>query len=248
ALLCGLVTDKASVDAMARRFWWTGIAVTSVALAAGAVLVGAFLARVGYGGVLTGGVLLVAVLAAAAPMVFLVGRRVGPAAATAALAGALAIVYPLVAVTTARLDGLQPIPALGRAVDSLAGSQDRVGILGTVPAPGLVFYSRHDVVALPSPEAVAAFLQAGERAFCVLPRQHLATVSALAPDAVHEITASSKLVVRFNRLAGRARLYDDDLVLVSNDAARSRSKEPSNDVDGYRPGTRTSTVAGSPPT
>lgn len=221
ALLVGWFVDRAVGGGPARRLWWVAAFLAVVALTASAALVWALLRSVAgpssSPSMGPAAILLPMILLAGAALTMMLGLRRGPAPATAALALAVALATAHASlVVVPRLPGLQPIPPLGARIASAARAGDRVGHYGTFGAPGLVFYSRHRVDQLGSQDEVARFLSAPGLAFCVLPARDAEAVAALVPGATQEIGRSPKLVVRINRLFGQRSLYEDPLVLVSN--------------------------------
>jgi hypothetical protein len=50
----------------------------------------------------------------------------------------------------------------------------------------------------------------------VLPRPDVPAIAALAPGAVHEVAAGTRLVLRLDRLFGDRSPFEDGLVAVTN--------------------------------
>jgi 4-amino-4-deoxy-L-arabinose transferase-like glycosyltransferase len=229
ALLVGLLVERASTDPSARRLWWVGAWLATLALGLAAVLVGALALRAGGPAMRSLWFVLPSILAGGTAAALAVGWRRGPVVASAAIAATLAVAlgYAALAVVP-RLEGLQPVPPLGRAIAAAAGPGDRVGHYGSYGWQGLAFYSRHDVATLSTLDEVARFLDAPGRAYCVLPGRDAETVEGMAPGRVHELARRPKLVVRFNRLFGQRPIHDDALVLVTNGPGdRSGRADPS---------------------
>ena len=122
------------------------------------------------------------------------------------------------------LAGLQSIPQLGTLIEASAGPTARVGQYGSVVSAGLVYYARHRVDLLTNADAAAQFLRAPGEAYLVLPRPDAEAIAALASDAAHEIAASSRLVVRLDRLFGDRSPYEDGLVVLTNRASARSSR------------------------
>jgi len=218
ALLVGLFIDRAGREAVARRFWWTAAALTVTVLFAAAVLTWAFLRRTtGTTMPLPVPVLPLLLVGGAVVTVLLAWRR-GPSAGSAAIAGTLAsaVAYASMFVLP-HLQGLEPMPPLGRSVAAMAEPGDRVGQYGTFVSGGLVFYSGRRVDRLVTHDDVVRFLAAPGRAFCVLPRADVTALTGrLPPGAMHEVAQQPRLVVRFDRLFGDRSPYEEAMVLVSN--------------------------------
>jgi len=220
ALLVGLFIDRARTDAAARRLWWAGAGLVVTVLLAASVLTWALLRRTAGTAMALPVFALPLLLMGGGVITVLLGRRRGPVAGSAAIAGTLAsaVAYASMFVIP-HLQGLEPIPPLGRSIAAIAERGDRVGQYGTFVSGGLVFYSGHRVDMLVTYDDVARFLSAPGRAFCVLPRRDVTALTGLLPPgALHEIAQQPRLVVRFDRLFGDRSPYEEPMVLVSNQA------------------------------
>jgi 4-amino-4-deoxy-L-arabinose transferase-like glycosyltransferase len=136
-----------------------------------------------------------------------------------AVASALGAAYAVVGLHVAPtyLQDMQPISRLGAVIAAQAGPGDRVAHYGGFGAPGLVFYSRHIVEPLGSPEEVARFLEGDGRRFCVVSAGDLEEVRKVAARQPHVLARQPLLTIRFMRvLRGRPPNPDRALVLVSN--------------------------------
>jgi len=231
ALLVGYFAHDAVKMATPRAAWAWRVASwsTLVALAVAATVLALFLRR-GLG-------VPPLSLAMAVPSLVAIGAGVGAflearsnrpgviVAVATALAGAYAVVGMHVAPTY--LQDVQPIGRLGRIIAAQAGPGDRVAHYGGFGGPGLVFYSRHIVEYLRSPEEVARFLEDGGRRFCVLSSADLETVSRISSRPVHLLARQPLVTIRLMRvLRGRPPSPDRALVLVSNTAGTAESPAP----------------------
>lgn len=139
-----------------------------------------------------------------------------------AIAAALAAAYAVVGLHVAPryLQDMQPVSRLGGIIAAEAGPNDRVGHYGGFGGPGLVFYSRHVVEFLRSPEEVAHFLEGDGRRFCVVSAGDLDAVRKAAGREPHVLARQPLLTIRFMRvLRGRPPNPDRALVLLSNTPA-----------------------------
>lgn len=216
ALLTGLFIERASRREAPRWLWWTGTGLITTMLLAASVLVWALLRRVSTAGTLP---LLAfpALLVVGAASIVTCGWRRGPLAGSAALAitAACAAAYAAMVVVP-RLDGLQPVPQLGTRIAAAADRRARVAQYGSVVSAGLVYYARHRVALVTSVDDAVTFLRTPGQAFLVAPIADAKTISALAPETVHQLASSRRLVVRVDRLFGDRSPYEDGLVLLGN--------------------------------
>jgi 4-amino-4-deoxy-L-arabinose transferase-like glycosyltransferase len=217
ALVTALFVERAARADAPRGLWWAGAALVVLMLVAGGVLVWALLRRTtdasappAYN--------LPALLAIGATGIVAAGWRRGPLHGSLAIAGttAGAVAYTVVAVVPA-LGGLQSIPELGARIAANARPGARVGQYGGVSA-GLVYYTRRRVDLVTDLDAAARFLREPGEAYLVLPRPDAEAIAALAPTA-RELAASSRLVVRLDRLFGDRSPYEDGLVVLTNSSA-----------------------------
>jgi len=221
ALLAGYLAQDATAALPGRGGWpWrAAAAATLAALLLAAVVLALFLRR-GFDIPLASLAMTVPALVAAGAIAgALMEARLNRPGVIVAVATGLASAYAVVGLHVAPtyLQDMQPISRLGGIIAGRAGPGDRVAHYGGFGAPGLVFYSRHIVESLRSPEEVARFLEGDGRRFCVLSAADLDAVRTVAARPPHELARQPLLTIRFMRvLRGRPPNPDRALVLVSN--------------------------------
>jgi len=221
ALLTGLFIARVAAHEASRRLWRAAMSVVLLLLPAAAVSAWALLRRAPDAAMTLPAVILPVLLALGAIAIAVSARRLGPVAASVALAVTSATTAAYAAlVVVPGLGGLQTVPQLAARITATAPTASRMGQYGVVSA-GLVHYTRHRVTLLNSAEAAAAFLQAPGDAVLVLPRPDVPAIAALAPGAVHEIAVGTRLVVRLDRLFGDRSPFEDGLVAVTNRPAEA---------------------------
>jgi 4-amino-4-deoxy-L-arabinose transferase-like glycosyltransferase len=221
-LLAGYFAHDA-LGAAARRgggwLWRVACWATLVALLAAAVVLAAFLRR-GFGVPVASLAMAVpALVAAGALTAALLEARANRPGVIVAVASSLAAAYAIVGLHVAPtyLQDMQPIGRIGGIIAAQAGPADRVAHYGGFGGPGLVFYSRHVVEYLRSPEEVAQFLDGDGRRFCVLSTADLDAVRRVARREPYVLARQPWLTIRFMRvLRGRAVSPDRALLLLSN--------------------------------
>jgi 4-amino-4-deoxy-L-arabinose transferase-like glycosyltransferase len=221
ALLTALFIERASRFEAPRWLWWTGTTLVTSMLLAASVLVWALLRRTSTAGLLPP-LVLPAILVGGAVAILVYGWRRGPFQASAALAATAACAAGYAAlVVVPGLEGLQSVPQLGARIAASGQSGARVGQYGSVVSAGLVYYARHTVVLVTGIDDAVAFLRGPGQAFLVIPAADAKAITALAPETVHEVASSPRLVVRFDRLFGDRSPYEDGLVVLANRAEPS---------------------------
>jgi hypothetical protein len=222
ALLTGLFISRVAKTEASHWLWRAASVVVLLMLPAAGALAWALLRRAPDPAMAVPAVLLPALLAIGTIAIALSGRRRGPLAASVALAvtSATAAAYAAIVVVPG-LAGLQTVPQLAARIIATAAPAARMGQYGVVSA-GLVHYTRHRVELLTSAEAAAGFLREPGDAVLVLPRPDVPAIAALAPGAVHEVAAGTRLVLRLDRLFGDRSPYEDGLVAITNRPSSGR--------------------------
>jgi hypothetical protein len=222
ALLVGYFTRDALGTASRDGTWlWRAASWTTLAaLFVVAVVVAVFLRR-GFDVPAFSLAMVVPVLVAAGSLAGAVGEaRSNRPGVVVAIATSLAAAYAIAGLHVAPgyLQDMQPISRLGGIIAAQARPGDRVAHYGGFGGPGLVYYSRHVVEYLRSPEEVAQFLEGDGRRFCVVSAADLEAVRRVAPREPHVLARQPWLTIRLMRvLRGRAADPQRALVLVSND-------------------------------
>jgi 4-amino-4-deoxy-L-arabinose transferase-like glycosyltransferase len=216
ALLTGLFIARVARNEASGGMWRAATLVVLLLLPAAGVLAWALLRRAPDPAMALPAVLMPSLLALGTIAIAVSGRRGGPVAASVALAVTSATTAAYAAlIVVPGLAGLQTVPQLAARITATAPPASRLGQYGVVSA-GLVHYTRHRVDLLTSAEAAAGFLQAPGDAVLVLPRPDVPEIAALAPGAVHEIAAGTRLVLRLDRLFGDRSPFEDGLVALTN--------------------------------
>jgi 4-amino-4-deoxy-L-arabinose transferase-like glycosyltransferase len=137
--------------------------------------------------------------------------------ATSVLAGTLAAAFALIAVVIVpAVDGLKPMPFLGREASRLAPPGAAIGLLGRYGAPSLIYYSGHNARSLDDDAAVVSFMDADPRAVCVMPLTDFTRLAARLDAGVQPIAAAEEFNIRLERVLERRRAPGRVWVLVSN--------------------------------
>jgi 4-amino-4-deoxy-L-arabinose transferase-like glycosyltransferase len=224
ALLVGYFAHDATGAASRGGAWLWRVAswVTLTALLAVAVVLALFLQRGFAVPALSLAMVVPALVAFGAIAGAVLEARSNRPGVIVAIAATLAAAYAIVGLHVAPtyLQDMQPVSRLGGIIAAEAGVHDRVAHFGGFGAPGLVFYSRHNVEHLRSPEEVAQFLEGDGRRFCVVSAGDLEAVRRVASREPHVLARQPLLTIRFMRvLRGRPPNPDRALVLVSNSPA-----------------------------
>jgi hypothetical protein len=217
----GTVTTVNQVAGVDGTWLWRAASwATLAALFVAAVVVAVFLRR-GFDVPAFSLAMVVPVLVAAGSLAGAVGEaRSNRPGVVVAIATSLAAAYAIAGLHVAPgyLQDMQPISRLGGIIAAQARPGDRVAHYGGFGGPGLVYYSRHVVEYLRSPEEVAQFLEGDGRRFCVVSAADLEAVRRVAPREPHVLARQPWLTIRLMRvLRGRAADPQRALVLVSND-------------------------------
>ena len=221
ALLIGVFVDRLA-DTRDDALWWSvPMAVIAVASLLAAAATGLFLDVLAPGDTtvkwLVPGVFGIGAAAIAAATW---RRRLVPA--MYALTCMLATVFGLIAafVVPRIIEPFKPMPVLARQASEFSRSDAPIGLLGRYGLSSLIYYSRHQVVALDGDDETVMFLATHPGAVCVMP---MSDFERLAPRlrGVDRIAVAEEFNVRIERLRDRQKTPGRLWVLVGHPAVAS---------------------------
>jgi 4-amino-4-deoxy-L-arabinose transferase-like glycosyltransferase len=207
ALLVSVFADAVLRGAVAYRLLWrVAAALTAVLLVVGAVLLGLLLRRA-FALPLSDPsfVLPVLLTAGAVGLTASVFARRDSHVLAALLATLVAgYAWVIIVISPRELRRFQPIPALARSLESIAGPGEPLAVAGNYGAPGLVFYARRPVEQLVDRQELLRYLAGPGTRHCVLPLADFEAVRGAVPRTWRIVDEGAVFSVRMRRLLERA--------------------------------------------